>query len=81
MDHNYVATATPRIKILDFRGFDSNIVLSLKDGILMECLSQRISVGRILVGRLGVIHSCKYFLIGVLDVRSVTEKSGSRFLR
>ena len=45
---------------MDFRGFDSNIILILRDGILMsighfpECLSQAILVGIILVERLGV---------------------------
>ena len=46
--------------ILDFRGFDSNIILILRAGILMpigtfpEVLSKQILVGIILVGRLGV---------------------------
>ena len=53
-------TANLRTKTLDFRGFDSHIILSLSGGILMsignfpEMLSQRISVGIILVWRLGV---------------------------
>ena len=44
----------------DFRGFDSSIILILRDGILisigdfLDCLSQAILVGIILVGRLGV---------------------------
>ena len=47
-------------KILDFRGFDSSIILILRGGILMsigissESLSQQILVGIILVGRLRV---------------------------
>ena len=47
-------------EILDFRGFDSSRISSLRDGILMsigncpESLSQQIFVGMILVGRWGV---------------------------
>ena len=46
--------------IMDFRGFDSNIILILRGGMLMsvgdfpESLSQAILVGIMLVGRLGV---------------------------
>ena len=49
-------------KILDFRRFDSSRILILRCGIIMsmgsfpEVLSQRILVGIILVGRLGVKH-------------------------
>ena len=62
----YVQTLTPestanlRTKILDFGGFDSGRILSLRGGIprplgsLPESLSQATSVGTILVGRLGV---------------------------
>ena len=56
------STANLRTKILDFRGFDSSILLSLRCGILMSIgdvqnvLSQQILVGIILVGRLGVRH-------------------------
>ena len=52
--------ANLRTKILDFRGFDSSRILILRLGILMcignftKMLSQRILVGIILVGRLGV---------------------------
>ena len=44
---------------MDFRGFDSSIILILRGGILMsngdflESLSQAILVGILLVGRLG----------------------------
>ena len=53
-------TANPRTEILDFKGFDSSIILILGGEILMsighfpEMLSQRILVGIILVGTLGV---------------------------
>ena len=56
-------TADLRTKILDFRGFDSNMILSLSGFILMstgdfpESLSLRILAGLILVGRLGVSRS------------------------
>ena len=46
--------------IMDFRGFDSSIILILKGGIprpignFPESLSQAILVGTMLVGRLGV---------------------------
>ena len=55
-------TVNLRTKILDFRGFYTSIILSLRRGILMsigkfpESLSQQILVGIILVGRLGVLH-------------------------
>ena len=54
------ATANLRTQILDFGGFDSSLTLLIRGGILMsignllECLSQAISVGILLVGRLGV---------------------------
>ena len=54
-------TANLRTKILDFRGLDSSIILSVSGGILRsignspDMLSQRILVGIILVGRLGVV--------------------------
>ena len=46
--------------IVDFKGFDSNIILTLRGGILMsigdflQSLSQAMLVGVMLVGRLGV---------------------------
>ena len=63
-------------KILDFRGFDSNILLILRGGILTsignfpESLSQAILAGMILVGRLGVsrhIHTyaCVYLSLSL----------------
>ena len=54
------STANLRTKIMDFRGFDSNIILILRGGILIskgdfpESLSQEILVGVMLVGRSGV---------------------------
>ena len=54
------STANLHTKILDFRGFDSSAILILRGGILRsigsfpESLSQRILVGIISVGRLGV---------------------------
>ena len=54
-------TPNPPINIVDFTGFDSNIVLIEKGGILMsignlpESLSQAMLVGTILVGGLGVV--------------------------
>ena len=53
-------TANLHTKILDFRGFDSSRILTLRGGIprpmgnFPESLSQAILVGVILVGRLGV---------------------------
>ena len=55
-----LSMANIRTKILDLRGFDSSRSLILRAGILMstvdspEMLSQRILVGVILAGRLGV---------------------------
>ena len=54
-------TANLRTSMMDFRGFDSSIILILRDGILRpmgnfpESLSQAILVG-IMLGRLGVIN-------------------------
>ena len=51
-----------RTKILDFRGFDSSVILMFSGGSIMsignvpESLSQAIFVGIILVGRLGVVR-------------------------
>ena len=53
-------TANLRTKIIDFRRFDSSIILILRGGIprpignLLESLSQAILAGRVLVGRLGM---------------------------
>ena len=50
---------------MDFRGFDSSIMLNVRGGILMstgdfpESLSQAMLVGIMLVGRLGVPVSVK----------------------
>ena len=55
------ATANLRTNIMDFRGFDSSIILIIRDGILVsigdfpESLSQAILVRIMLVGRLGVV--------------------------
>ena len=58
---------------MDFRGFDSSIILIQRGGILMsigdlpECLSQAILVGIMLVGRLGVFSPmCKISLLSLL---------------
>ena len=51
-NNDNIGTANLRTKILDFRGFDSSIILILRGGILMsmgnslESLSQAISAGR-----------------------------------
>ena len=53
-------------KILDFRGFDSSIILVLRGGIIMSLgnfpasLSQAFLAGRFLVGRLGVYNQRAY---------------------
>ena len=58
-------TPNLRTETLDFRGFDSIRILSLRGGVLMsigdfpETLSQEILAGRILVGRLGVAPSSR----------------------
>ena len=58
--HMSEGTANLRTKIIDFRGFDSSIIIISRAGFLMsivnflEVLSQRILAGVILVGRLGV---------------------------
>ena len=56
-------TANLRTSIMEFRGFDSSIILILRGGIprpignVPESLSQAILVGMILVGRSGVVSS------------------------
>ena len=58
-------TANLRTKFLDFRGLDPSMILSLRGGILMsignspEIMCQRILVGIILVGRLGVLRAVR----------------------
>ena len=58
-----INTANLCTTILDFRGFDSSIILILRGGIprpmgnFPEISSQRIFVGRCLVGRLGILAS------------------------
>ena len=58
---SHTITANLRTDIMDFGGFDSNIMLILRGGILRtvggfpESLSQAILVGIILVGRLGAV--------------------------
>ena len=58
-----VCTANLRTDIMDFRGFDSSIILIIRGGIprptgdFPESLSQAILVGIILVGRLGVSYT------------------------
>ena len=53
-------TANLRTNIMDFRGFDSSIILILRGGILVsigdfpESLSQAMLVGLMLVGKPGV---------------------------
>ena len=67
-----LVSSTPNLptNIVGFRGFDSSIILILRDGMLMstgdfpESLSQARLVGIMLVGRLGVVlfeisHSTK----------------------
>ena len=53
-------TPNPPTNIVDFRGFDSSIILIIRGGIprplgdIPESLSQAMLVGNMLVGRLGV---------------------------
>ena len=54
-------TANRRSNIMDFRGFDSGVILIVRGGIprpignFPESLSQAILIGIMLVGRLGVV--------------------------
>ena len=54
-------TPSPPTNIVDFRGFDSSIILIQRGGILRprgnlpESLSQAMLVGTMLLGRLGVV--------------------------
>ena len=72
-------TANLRTKILDSRGFDSSTILKLWGGILRstgdfpESLSQRIIVGIILVGRLG-LHTTR----GVTRLSSIRTELSPR---
>ena len=74
--HTYwCVTANLRTKILDFRGFDSSIILIIRGWILMstgnfpESLSQAILVGIILVGRLGAL--VRYTMQGNIHMRNL----------
>ena len=64
---------SPYFKILDFSGFDTNVILILRGGILMsigyfpESLSQEILAGIILVGR----------LVGASPVRTLRARGRS----
>ena len=57
------ATANPPTNMVDFRGFDSSVILLRRGGIprpigdFPESLSQAILVGIMLAGRLGVLRS------------------------
>ena len=80
------STANLRTKILDFRGFDSSRILIVRGGILMcvgncpEVLSQRILVGIILVGRLGVplVRRTLAWLSSPRETRIAREDAGRR---
>ena len=73
--------ANLRTKILDFRGFDSSRILILRGGILMsignfpEILSQRILVGIILVGRLGVFGAPRARIQGLFTGASPANRT------
>ena len=60
---NLSRAPNPRTNIMDFRGFDSSIILILRRGIsrpigkFPESLTQAILVGVMFVGRLGLRHS------------------------
>ena len=67
-------TANLRTNIMDFRGFDSSILLILRGGIILmsmgdfpESLSQAILVGIMLVGRVGVLLLSLLLLLRLLD--------------
>ena len=81
-------TANLPTNIVDFGGLDSSIILSLRGGIprpmgdFPESLSQAMLVGIMLVGRLGVLHSCKPHYCGTSDpleglMRSLDGKAKS----
>ena len=59
--YHYQYDYSTRHKLMDFRGFDSNIILIERSGTpnpignLTESLSQAILVGVMSVGRLGVV--------------------------
>ena len=58
--YDVIVSANPPTNIVDFRGFDSIIILILRGGIsrplgnFLESLSQAMLVGTMLVGRLGI---------------------------
>ena len=71
------------LRYLDFRGFDSSIVLILRGGNLMstenflESLSQQILVRIILVvGRLGVLHMLNQLLLCQTNQSESGARSG-----
>ena len=76
--HRSYDTANLPTNIMDFGGFDSSIILSLRGGILMsigdfpECLSQAILVRIILVGKSGVIGNAGHVEPGACN-RMISE--------
>ena len=76
-----LSTANFRTYIMEFRGFDSSIILILRGGILMsrsdilESLSQAILVGIMLEGRLGVIQIMLLLILIQLIIISSSVKS------
>ena len=70
-------TANLCTKILDFRGFESSLILTLRGGILMpmgsfpESSSRAISAGRFLVGRLDRIKEMMLLLLLIIIMNMV----------
>ena len=70
---------------LDFRGFDSSIILMLRGGVprpignFPESLTQTILVGITLVGRLGVLFTISIVIITIATIvrRSAAPRSPS----
>ena len=64
-------TANPPTNIVDFRGFDSSIILNLRIGILrpkgnfLESLTRAMLEGIMLEGRLGVAAACQQTFLHV----------------
>ena len=76
--------ANLRTDIMDFRGFDSSIILIVRGGILMsilnlpESLRQAIVVGIMLVGKSGVSWFACFWIPGSWSV-SACLSLGSKF--
>ena len=81
--HSCRPTANLRTNIMDFRGFDSSIILIIRGGIprsignFLESLSQAMLVGVMLVGRSGVTPAFVQHTETMLAIITIISSSSS----